>query len=202
MTAIDLWPFVLAIFVLGLTPGPVVVTTVATASVRGVSACWGLILGVAVADTILVGIVLVGLTAVISVIGPWFVVLKLAAGAYLVWLGIGLWRRPTGLPADGTERRGGNPSILAGTLLNLSNPKAIAFYAAFLPTFVDLRTIGLGEGLLVIGLSAAIPVMTNLFYAGLAARAARLLRSGRVGGLMQRVSGAVLVGAGIVVATR
>lgn len=206
MVLADYLPLVVGVFLLGVTPGPVVAATVATAARRGVGACAGLIAGVAVADIILVGLVLAGLAAAAEAAGEGFWLLRLAAAGYLVWLGIGLWRKPAPGAAALAEAAPARPrrgrALLAGTLINLSNPKAVGFYAAFLPALIDIPALSPAAAVMVVAICAGVPTLTNLAFALAAARAGRLLKSPRAGRRLNQAAGTALVGAGVAVAVR
>jgi len=86
--------------------------------------------------------------------------------------------------------------------LTLGNPKTIAFYAGLLPTFIDLERLTAAD----IGLMMLImlPVVGGIptAYAYAAARARRFLNSRRRLRLMNRMAGTMMIGSGVVVATR
>ena len=79
-----------------------------------------------------------GLGALIQASATGFMVLKVAGGLYLIWLGLGLWRSPpVSLEVD--AMRGGAPWALfrQGLLSAVSNPKALLLFTAFIPPFLD-----------------------------------------------------------------
>jgi threonine/homoserine/homoserine lactone efflux protein len=117
------------------------------------------------------------------------------------------WRSRSGLPRleEPQAVRKAMPywrSALLGFLVTLGNPKVILFYGALLPTFIDVGSLTVVDTAV---MSAV--VMTILFlvlgaYAFLAARAGRLVKSSRAVTWLNRITGGLLVGAGIAVATR
>jgi threonine/homoserine/homoserine lactone efflux protein len=132
---------------------------------------------------------------------------KILGAAYLIWLGVKTWRSRSGLPRleEPQAVRKAMPywrSALLGFLVTLGNPKVILFYGARLPTFIDVGSLTVVDTAV---MSAV--VMTILFlvlgaYAFLAARAGRLVKSSRAVTWLNRITGGLLVGAGIAVATR
>src|SRR5690606_13017760 len=126
---------------------------------------------------------------------------------YLVWLGVKAWRSRPRLPdmdAPGAAKVAmpHGRSLLLGFVVTLGNPKAILFYGALLPTFVDVAALTLPD---VAALSAVVTVVLFLVlgvYAWLAARAGRAVKSERALRWLNRATGGILVGAGIAVATR
>jgi threonine/homoserine/homoserine lactone efflux protein len=89
-----------------------------------------------------------------------------------------------------------------GFLVTLGNPKAILFYGALLPTFLDMTRIRFADFLV---LAAIVVVVSYVVYGGyifLAERSRRLLSSRAASRLFNRLTGSVLIGAGVAVATR
>lgn len=204
MTAATYVALAIAVFVLALTPGPVVVATVARSLYSGLGPALGFIAGVAAVDLGYLLLAVFGLSAIATVLGEFFIAIKIAGALYLVYLGIRLWRAPAELPpAPGTAMpRRFWKSFGEGALVDLANPKIILFYAAFLPTFVDLARLGAAD---VAGMSAlvvGILLGTNLGFAWLASRARGMLRSRRAVKTLNRTSGTLMIGAGAWVATR
>ena len=195
----------LAVFVLALTPGPVVVATVARSLVSGLAPALAFILGVAAVDLGYLLLAVFGLGAIAGVTGELFIVIKIVGAAYLVYLGIRLWMTRAGpLPEAGVAPSGRRfwRSFAEGALVDLANPKIILFYAAFLPTFADLGRLGAYDVALMAAIVVGILLATNLGFAWLASRARGLLRSRRAVTALNRTSGTLMIGAGAWVATR
>ena len=203
MTLTSTLAFIAAVFVLGITPGPAVFAVMARALASGLRPAFAFHLGVVAGDLVLMALAILGLAAIAQALGPWFVVVRIAGGLYLVWLGWKLWTAP--VPEPGLEtvataaafRR----NIVDGFLLTLGNPKAIVFYAAFLPTFVELVHIDSGDVAILAAVIAGVLTVTNMTYGLMAAQARRFLKSRRAMRNMNRTAGAMMVGAGAVVAT-
>jgi threonine/homoserine/homoserine lactone efflux protein len=129
---------------------------------------------------------------------------KVIGGLYLVWLGWKLWTSepeappPDRLAAAGEFRR----NLVGGLVLTLGNPKAIAFYAAFLPTFIDLTRITAADIAIIAAVIAGVLMVTNTGYGLLAARARVFFKSRRAMRNLNRAAGTMMVGAGVAVAAR
>jgi homoserine/homoserine lactone efflux protein len=127
--------------------------------------------------------------------GVWFDWLRLLGAAYLIWLG---WKllRSTGAfdqPGSAPPPRGG--FFLQGFLVLLGNPKALLWFGAFIPQFVD-PTGDYVRQVVLLGLTAmATAAISDGGYAILAGGAGRLLSRQRVR-LISRVSGLFLIGGG------
>jgi threonine/homoserine/homoserine lactone efflux protein len=193
-----------AVFILALTPGPVVVATVARTLVSGLRPALGLIAGVALVDLAYLLLAIFGLSAIATVLGEFFIAVKIAGAAYLVWLGYKLWTarvEPIEAPASAPARRFWR-SFAEGALIDLGNPKIILFYAAFLPTFADLEKLGARDVAIMSAVVVGILIASNLGYAWLASRARRFLRSPRAVKAVNRTSGTLMIGAAAWMATR
>lgn len=194
----------LAVFILALTPGPVVVATVARTFVSGVRPALGLIAGVALVDLVYLLLAVFGLSAIASALGELFIAVKIVGALYLVWLGYRLWTaKAVPLPETGAAiPRCFWQSFAEGALIDLGNPKIILFYAAFLPPFADLETLGTHD---VVGMAAVVVgilILSNLGFAWVASRARRYIRSARAVKTMNRTSGTLMIGAAAWMTTR
>jgi threonine/homoserine/homoserine lactone efflux protein len=87
----------------------------------------------------LIALSMLGIGALLQASAGALAVLKLVGGAYLVWLGIQLWRAPAIhlQPAAAKADKRGVELFRQGLLTAVSNPKALLFYGAFLPQFID-----------------------------------------------------------------
>ena len=111
----------------------------------------------------------------------------------LVWLGIQVWRSPPigALPAGGVEPRAGATLFRQGLLSAVTNPKAILFFAAFLPQFIDPSRSLVAQFLVMAGTFAAIEFATEMFIASVAHRISRWLA--KVGRRFNQACGGVFV---------
>src|SRR5437763_1516577 len=133
--------FVAACIALALLPGPNVTLVIANGLRYGTRAALTNIAGSQLGLGIVIGIVAVGLTSLMATMGYWFDWVRFAGAAYLVWLGIRLIRAPghaidAGAPPLAPPRGG---FFLQGMLVLLTNPKALVFFGAFIPQFVDVE---------------------------------------------------------------
>jgi threonine/homoserine/homoserine lactone efflux protein len=192
-----------AVFVLGITPGPGVFAGVARALASGLGPALSFTAGMLVGDVVLLLFAVFGLAAVAETLGDLFVFVKLAGGAYLIWLGLKLWRtEPTPVGAAVTHAPGFWRTSFGGLLLTLGNPKAILFYAAFLPTFIDVTRLDTADIAVAILVVLAVLFLVMLGYCLAAARARRLFQSRRAMTALNRGAGTLMIGAGVAVATR
>src|SRR3979409_919780 len=131
--------FVAACIALALLPGPVVTLVIANGLRYGTRAALTNILGVQAGLAIVIGIVAVGLTSLMAMMGYWFDWVRFAGAAYLVWLGIKLIRSPVeGVSADAPPPPPRGGFFLQGFVVLLANPKVLVFFGAFIPQFMDM----------------------------------------------------------------
>ena len=192
--------FLVASAVLLAIPGPTILFVVGTSLARGRWAGLGTVPAVMLGDLVAMTASLAGLGALLAASATAFTVLKLVGAAYLVWLGIRMWRSPPA-PVDLAAGGGADPGIRRHAfVVTALNPKSIAFFVAFVPQFIDpsaplLPQIVVMEATFVLlaGLNAAL-------YAVLAGRARRFARDPRVLRAFGRVGGSALIGAGALTA--
>ncbi|MEZ5650902.1 MAG: LysE family transporter [Burkholderiaceae bacterium] len=194
--------YLLAAIGLSLTPGPNGLLVLTQAIRFGARPAAYSALGGVIGFLALVGASLAGLGALLAASEQAFWIAKLIGAAYLVVLGIQLWRAPagpgmavTGLAADGGERARPVARPLAlfrqGLLIAVSNPKALIFFAAFLPQFM-VPGMSLWLHFLILGGTfAAVELVYELLVAGMAGRIAPWLSVH--GRLFNRAAGSLFI---------
>ncbi len=189
--------FLLACVVVIIVPGPTVTLIVANSLRHGRRAGLLNVAGTQVGLAITVGVVLLGLASLIAAMGAWFVWVRLAGAAYLIWLGFKLIMGAGELEADGTtprKPRGG--FFVQGLVVALSNPKTLLFFGAFFPQFMDAARDFASQVLIMGATSMAVAAVSDSAYALLASRTGRALSRRRVR-LITRTSGGILIGGGL-----
>ena len=138
--ALHTWLLYLAAAIgLSLTPGPNSLLVLTHGALHGHRRTLFTVAGGATGFTLLIGLSMLGIGALLQASASALALLKWLGGAYLVWLGVQLWRPPaTTLVADaGAPHAAGSALFRQGLLTAISNPKALLFYGAFLPQFID-----------------------------------------------------------------
>lgn len=189
--------FVLASVVLLAIPGPTILLVIGQSLGAGRRNALPLVAGVALGDLTAMTLSLAGLGAVLAASATAFTVLKWAGAAYLVWLGIGLWRAPVGAEAP--------PPLPAGRamrdawLVTALNPKSIAFFVAFVPQFVAPGAF-LPQAAVLVATFVALAALNAALYAALAGRLSGAVTRPAVRRGFNRLGGTMLVGAGLATA--
>jgi len=186
--------FVAATAVLMLIPGPNVALIVANSLTFGARAGLLTVAGTSAAMVAQLTVASLGVTAIFGALAQAFDVLRWLGVAYLLWLGIRAWREPAG-DLSKTGPVSPRATFGRGFFVSLTNPKTLAFYAAFLPQFLDPGA-ALGPQMAILSLTfVAVAIMIDSGWALLAARARGVMA--RFGRLRNRLTGAALVGAAL-----
>ena len=188
--------FVLAVTVLMLIPGPNVALIVANSVTYGVRYGFLTVAGTSAAMVVQLGLTALGMTELLGSLGHWFEWIRWIGVAYLIYLGVTQWRAP---PLDLTkiapEPRSARKMFTRALLVSLTNPKTLFFYGAFFPQFV-VTSHHVGAQVAVLTATfLLLAVLLDGCWALAAGRARGLLA--RHGKLRNRISGGLLMGAGV-----
>lgn len=199
----ELWfAFVVASVVLLVVPGPTVMLVVSTALSKGKATAWATVPGVALGDVTAITASLLGAGAVLAASATLFTIMKLVGAAYLVWLGIKLWRAKPEVadfqPAV-TPRSGGS-LFWQAYIVTALNPKGIVFFVAFLPQFLDPGAAALPQFLLLGTTFVVLATVVVTLWALLAGDLGARVRSPAMLRLVNRLGGSFLIGAGLLTA--
>ena len=137
-------------------------------------------LGIVAADILFILIAVYGLALVAELMGAQFKLVQYLGGAYLIWLGISLWRADTkARQSDEVKQSSHSSSFLTGFLITLGDQKAILFYLGFFPDFVDLSRMTPADTLIIIMIAIIGVGGAKLVYAYLADRARTVFENTR-----------------------
>ena len=192
-----------ASLVLALTPGPAVVYIVARTLAQGRACGLASVLGVALGNLANAVGAAIGLAALFAVSAVAFTAFKWAGAAYLVWLGVRLWRAaPVVLRRGPPEPAQPLRRVLRdGFVVAALNPKTTLFFSAFLPQFMDAHASPLVQTLALGSVFVGIAACTDLAYVVTASLLAARLNNGN--GLAvwgNRVAGTSLIALGLLTA--
>ncbi|WP_137919512.1 LysE family translocator [Hydrogenophaga sp. 2FB] len=196
--------FVGASLVLALTPGPAVVYIVARTLAQGRACGLASVLGVALGNLANALGAALGLAALFAVSSAAFTVVKWAGAAYLVYLGIRMWRAASPVADTATSQAPAQPLrhvFRDGFVVALLNPKTTLFFAAFLPQFMHTHGNPLVQTLALGGVFIAIAFCTDVIYVLTASLVApRLGRAARHRLWGNRLAGTSFIGLGVLTA--
>ena len=193
----DYWAFVVAVLVFLALPGPGTFTLLTATGRAGFRAGAAATLGIIAGDQVLMWLAAAGVAAVLQANETLFRTLQYAGAAYLIWTGIRLLlSKPGSAPVIAL-----GPSHFArqAFVITLMNPKAIVFYMAFFPLFIDAdHHRGAATFAAMAATIAAITLAYCLTLCAFATAIRERLRAHRtVSSLLQRVAGLALIGFGL-----
>lgn len=196
--------YALAYFVTVVTPGPFIAAVAARSAAYGFKSGVSLAVGAWIGDKVWILAAVFGLALIAQHYEAILVVLRYVGAAWLIWLGFKLMAGRSGMirAEGGTVRRERFwPGVLTGLMLMMGNPKAALFFMALFPGFFDVAAMTWVDVVVILAVSAPIGLASDLGYAWLADRARRLFADGKAARRVDRVSGGVLAGAGVAIAT-
>ncbi|WP_426955950.1 LysE family translocator [Muricoccus radiodurans] len=196
--SIEVWlAFVAAATAMLVIPGPTILLVLGQSLGGGRRSTLPLVAGVAAGDFLAMSLSLAGLGALLAASATAYTVLKWCGAAYLIWLGIRMWRAPVeGAPAPLPPRRAG----LQAFLVTATNPKGIAFFVAFVPQFLDATRPFLPQAVLLVITFVTLGATNALCYALLAGRLSGAIRRPGPRRVLNRTGGSLLIGAGLATA--
>ncbi len=202
MPSIDiLLAFVLTTTLFAFIPGPAMLYAAARTMAGGRKAGLMAVLGIHAGAYVHIAAAAAGLSLLFSAVPTVYSGVKLAGAAYLIWLGISLFRRGKAGsdPVEVIAPKSAGHAFMESVMVEVLNPKTVIFFTAFLPQFIDS--------------SASLPVSVQFALLGMAVNAiftaadlvsvvfadfllSRLKHSNRVQALVQRAGGTILIGLG------
>lgn len=192
--------YLLALSMIFLMPGPDMILLLQTGAKQGRTAALVTALGLALARAGHVTLAALGLATMFKAL-PWtFDFVKYAGAAYLLWIGLHMFKSSGASSPAALENPLASPSLKGafrrGLLTNLLNPKALLFCSVLLPQFIDPSRSSVWDQFAVLGI---VLVMTGLVFdsvfASASAGVGRLLeRSVRAQRIQQWLFGTLLIG--------
>ena len=198
--ALETWLALLAAAaVMLMIPGPTILLVIGQSLGAGRRAALPLVAGVAAGDLVAMSLSLAGLGALLSTSATLFTVLKWAGAAYLVWLGLKLWRAP--VATTGSVPLPPRRAAWEAFVVTALNPKSIAFFVAFVPQFLDAARPFLPQAGVLVASFVSLAALNALGHALLAGRLSGAVRRPGLRQALNRAGGSLLIGAGLATAT-
>ena len=196
--------FVVTTAVVCLTPGPAAILIVAQGISNGYRRSYWAIAGIALANAIYFALSATGVAALIIASGTLFSVIKWVGVAYLFWLGISAMRSKSSaltVTADAAHAVSGISAFWQAVVVELSNPKALLYFVALLPQFIDpAQPVALQ--MLVFGVTCiGLDMAAYSLYAWLGSKTRRFTANEKFVKTSNRASGGLLMIAGAMMAT-
>ncbi len=186
-----------AMFLLAISPGPGLFAVISRALASGFSHASVVVFGLILGDIIYLLMAIYGLSAMASIMGDFFVLIKYIGGGYLLYLGYKIWISEVHeFKVDAIYEISWSSNFLSGLLITLGNPKVIIFYLGFLPAFMNLEILSSLDVVFAILIVTTVLATVILTYAYLAAKSRRFFTTKSSMKKLNKASGGVMMGAG------
>lgn len=196
--------FLITTAVVCLTPGPAALLVVAQGISNGLRRSYWAIAGIALANSLYFALSATGIAALIVASGTLFNVIKWVGVAYLFYLGIAAMRSKSSaltVTGDAREAVGGTRAFWQAVVVELSNPKALLYFVALLPQFINPAE-PLGMQMLIFGITCVgLDIAAYSLYGWLGSKTQRFTANARFVKTSNRASGGLLIAAGAMMAT-
>ncbi|MGH7003661.1 MAG: LysE family translocator, partial [Alphaproteobacteria bacterium] len=195
--------FVVASAILLAIPGPTILLVISYALGHGRRFAAATVAGVALGDFTAMTASMLGLGALLAASATVFTLLKWIGAAYLIYLGIKLWRAPVGDARSGEAPARNETALrifLHTYVVTALNPKSILFFVAFLPQFLDTARPVVTQMAIFEATFLVLATLNAGLYAAMAAMARQTIRKPEVQRIVNRTGGSLMIGAGLLAA--
>ena len=192
--------FVTATFL--LIPGPTILLVISYSLIRGRKAVFALLLGVGLGDIVAMILSFIGVGLLLQTVAIAFQFLKWIGAAYLIWLGIRMWRSASEsmeLSAK-TDNKVWHAIMANAFVITALNPKSIVFFLAFLPQFINSEKPFILQSLILGSTFLVLAILSVLFYSLLASFTGQQMQLSLIHRWTNRIGGCLLIGAGGMIA--
>ena len=197
-----LWAFFLIYVIDSVTPGPAVAMVMSRGASIGLIRTLPFIFGLVAGDLLLFVFALSGLVALAKSLGPLFLVIKWIGIAYLLYLAYTMWNANYNESSSADSGGAGWRSFVFALFIPLGNPKAVGFYVALLPAFMDVGKLSVNTALYFCLVIIAVWSSVLVVYTALAAKGRQYLGESCARKWLNRSSAGAMVGAAGIVAFR
>ena len=204
MVSIEIWiAFTLAAMVVLIVPGPTIILVISQSIVHGRRAVMPMAAGVTLGDFTAMTVSLLGLGAILAASAALFSILKWIGAAYLIYLGIKLWRSdPQSHTLSLSASKASGASLCRSAIIVTAlNPKSIAFFVAFLPQFINPQTKTWPQFVVLGATFLFLAALNAALYGFFAGQLRETMQHAGVHRFFNRCGGSALIGAGVITAT-
>lgn len=183
-------------------PGPGVIMTLTNSLHYGFKGTFGGILGISVGALLVAAISATSLGVVLAASAAAFTVMKFIGAAYLIYLGIKLWKAPAPeFKPQHAHEAGVAKRFVEGLSLQLTNPKVIFFFLSVFPQFIQPEVDYSSQFALQVLTYSVLVVIIHCAYAVFALKAKSILTSQKGGRTLNRLAGSIFIFFGAALAT-
>lgn len=202
----DTWlMYLLAVIVACITPGPNILLAMTHSVQYGLKRTSVTALGCITATSTMALVSATGLGAVLLASETAFLILKWCGGAYLFYMGLSLWLKkenPLYMATSDLQTQKQLRRLYAkGVIVSASNPKAIVFFGALFPLFIDPGEALAPQFAVMLGTFLFFSYGFIMGYAALTSKITPYLRTSKAARWFNRTSGSLFMGIGVALAT-
>ena len=185
-----------------LIPGPTILLVISYSLIRGRQAVFALLLGVGLGDVVAMLLSFIGVGLLLQTVSIVFQFFKWIGAAYLIWLGIRMWRSESeSLELTETIDTEVWHAIMANAfVITALNPKSIIFFLAFLPQFIDSEKSFITQSLILGSTFLGLALLSVLLYSLLSSLVGQHMRLSVIHSWTNRIGGFLMIGAGGMIA--
>ena len=185
-----------------LIPGPTILLVISYSLISGRQVVFALLLGVGLGDIVAMILSFIGVGLLLQTVTIAFQFLKWIGAAYLIWLGIRMWRSASEsmeLSAI-TDNKVWHAIMANAFVITALNPKSIVFFLAFLPQFINSEKPFITQSLILGSTFLVLAIISVLFYSMLASFTGQQMQLSLIHRWTNRIGGSLLIGAGGMIA--
>ena len=185
-----------------LIPGPTILLVISYSLIRGRQAVFALLLGVGLGDVVAMLLSFIGVGLLLQTVSIVFQFFKWIGAAYLIWLGIRMWRSESeSLELTETIDTEVWHAIMANAfVITALNPKSIVFFLAFLPQFINSEKSFITQSLILGSTFLGLALLSVVLYSLLSSFIGQQMRLPLIHRWTNRIGGSLLIGAGGMIA--
>lgn len=201
----DLIGFILILAAAAAIPGPDVAAIIGSGLGGGFSRAFSVVLGIIVGHAVWMTAAFTGLAALALALGSAFIVIKAVAIAYLLYLAWKLWTAPVAASPEEIDTPRAAPhraGLVTGVLVSLSNPKALVFFSAVMPSILPMAKLSLMDFALLMLASSLTFIVVFGAWALLASKARAAFGNAARRRKFNRASALLIAGSAAAVAAR
>ena len=193
--------FAVASFALLIIPGPTIILVISQALAHGGRIALASVLGVGLGDLAAASLSLIGVGTVLAASATAFTVIKWVGAAYLIWIGIKMWRSPVTpvlVEEDPVDKKARSWSVFRDAfVVTLFNPKGIVFFIAFVPQFISNQHPFVSQAAVYVVTFVVLGMLNAAAYAMLASYAREWIKRPSILLGATRTGAAFLISAGV-----
>lgn len=193
--------FALGMIVLAATPGIGVVTVISRTLAQGLLNGFAFLTGLIIGDMVLMNAAIFGISSLAQVMHSIMPFIRYAGAAYMIWLGVQSFAQSVmPIAYDVPDKRTLLSEVMVGFAVTCGNPKPLLFYGAIMPNLMDVNALKTMDMIMFSVILASVSYSVVGAYAVIAHKARQLFISPKKMSSMNRISGVMLIGVGVVMA--